>query len=441
MPAKQPNILMFITHDSGRHFGCFGRKVATPNIDALAAGGVVFDRYFCTAPQCCPSRGSIISGKWPHSHGLIGLTHRGFAMDRYEDLLPQVLVQAGYETWLFGMQHEVHGPASILGYQNRRFDEKKGNACEIVTPFVLDWLRQPRTQPFFACIGYHETHRPFPAGDTPLSMVDPLPYLPDVPAVRQDVADLEVAVRRVDDHVGRVLEALKQAGLYDDTLVLFTTDHGVDMPRAKASLFDAGVETALIVKFPGGQFAGRRIGALGQNIDLMPTLCEVAGAKVPVGVQGRSLLPLVRGESASVHDALFLEMTYHSAYDPVRAVRTDRHKYIRSFLSRPTQFAANEGACRSKDYLEGLGWYSTPRATEQLYDLEADPLEQTNLIDRPEHAEAARDLRARLRAWMEGTADPLLKGQVRPPVGAKVTPPTARDNRESIIYTADTPIE
>ncbi|HUW84603.1 MAG TPA: sulfatase [Phycisphaerae bacterium] len=439
--AKRPNVLMFITHDTGRHLGCYGRKVATPNLDALANSGVVFENYFCTAPQCSPSRASILSGKWPHNHGLIGLTHRGFAMSSYDHLLPKLMAEAGLDTWLFGMQHEIHGPASTLGYRHRQFDQQRGNGCQVVTPFVLDYLRSGPKQPFYACVGYSETHRPFPHSDVSLAAVEPVGYLPDVDAVRQDVADLEVLVRRVDDHVGQVVDALKDAGLYDDTLIVFTTDHGVAMPRAKATLFDAGVETALIMKFPHDQHAGTRVRAMALNIDYLPTLCDFVGVDVPTDVQGVSLMPLVRGETASAHDALFFEMTYHAAYDPMRAARTPRHKYIRSFVERPMHFAPNTDAGHAKEHLRAEGWYDAPRPAEQLYDLGADPYEQSNVIDDPAYAEVADELRTRLREWMESTGDPLLAGQVPAPVGARVTRPAAYEAGDTIVVTADSPIE
>lgn len=440
MPER-PNILMFITHDSGRHFGCYGRRVATLNVDRLAEEGVLFSNHYSTAPQCSPSRSSIISGKYPHTHGVMGLTHRGHRMHCYENLVPHLMSGAGYQTWLFGMQHEVHAPSPILGYQNRRFDEQKGNACQIVTPFVLDWLSQGPTQPFYACIGYHESHRPFPHSDTPLETVQPLPYLPDVPPVRQDLADLEVLIRRIDDHVGLVIDGLKRAGLYDNTLIIFTTDHGIDMPRAKGTLFNAGVETAFIMRFPGGRYAGRRVDALAQNIDYLPTICEMAGPQVPPGVQGTSLMPLVCGRKTCVHETLLFENTYQSAYDPVRAVRAGSYKYIKSFIARPINFAANTGPGPAKQYLLEQGWFDGPRPAEQLYDLAKDPHEMTDIAGRPEYAQVLRQMQAHLQRWMTATKDPLLTGQVRPPLGGRVTCPDSLDGRNEFVATENSPIE
>lgn len=437
--AGKSNVLFIITHDTGRHLGCCGRGVKTPNLDSLAGQGVLFENEFCTSPQCSPSRGSIITGRYPHNHGLIGLTHRGFRLNPNERLLPQVLGEADFETHLFGFQHEAPDPKE-LGYRNVRRHEK-GNSCLNVAPMVEEFLRSKPDAPFFASVGFSETHRPYPQSDAPLESVRPVPYLPDVEANRRDVADLEILVRRVDDAVGGILEALEEGGLAENTLVVFTTDHGIAFPRAKATLFDPGIETALIMRFPEGRGKGRRIAAQVENIDVMPTLLDYLGLEIPPRVQGGSLLPLVDGETETLHDELFFEMTYHAAYDPMRAVRTPEFKYIRSFADKPFAVAPNVDAGHAKDYLRGLGWFDEPRSKEQLYDLRRDPYEQTNLADDPAHADTLNRMRAALEQWMRETDDPYLDGEVRPPVGAKLTPASAWQPRDDVYEIGpDTPI-
>ncbi|MFQ6095558.1 MAG: sulfatase [Candidatus Bathyarchaeia archaeon] len=417
---ERPNILMVITHDTGRHLGCYGRGVQTPNIDRLAREGVVFTNFFCAAPTCSPSRASFLTGRYPHNHGLIGLTHRGFRPNPNEPLLPALLAQEGYSTCLFGFQHESPDPHS-LGYQ--RVVRGKNNSCLNLTPLVLEFLYKRPEEPFFAMVGFSETHRPFPQYEGPIDDVQGLPYLPDDPDVRRDVAALNILVRRVDEKMGQILDALDETGLSDNTLVVFTTDHGIAFPGAKATLLDPGVEIALLMRGPEGFEGGKSIDALLSNIDFMPTILDICDIPIPEKVQGRSMLPLVRGELEKLHDEIFVEQTYHAAYDPMRGVRTERYKYIRSYEERPFWFPPNVDAGLSKEVVRRLGYFDRPRPAEMLFDLSADPVERENLATDPNYVDLLEKMRSTVERWMQQTVDPLLKGYVPPHPGAKVTPP------------------
>ncbi len=326
---ERPNILIVITHDTGRHLGCYGGGVETPNIDRFAEQGVKFTNAFCTAPQCSPSRGSLITGKMPHTNGLIGLTHRGFRLNPGLKTLPALLAQAGYSTHLFGFQHEAPD-AHSLGYQH--VSEKKGGfSCKSVAPLAIDFLASAPKEPFFAMVGFSETHRKFPEVDEAPDGIAVPPYLPDHPDVRRDVAGLNILVRRVDDAFGAIADKLDETGLSQKTLVILTTDHGIAFPGAKATLFDPGVEIMFLARGEGYFSGGKVIDGLVSNMDITPTLLEIAGVTVPDEVEGKSLLPFVSGTSDEIRDELFLELTFHAAFDPIRAVRTRCFKYIRNF--------------------------------------------------------------------------------------------------------------
>ena len=417
---EMPNILIVITHDTGRHLGCYGRNVETPNLDKLAEEGITFTNLFCTAPQCSPSRASLLTGRYPHSHGLIGLTHRGFHLNMNEPLLPALLTHAGYSTYLFGFQHESSDPYS-LGYQ--KVFKAKSNSCFDVTPLVLDFLAEKPREPFFIMVGFSETHRPFPEYDGPIDHIEGLPYLPDVEDVRRDLASLYILVRRVDEKMGEILRALDDAGLRDNTLVVFTTDHGIAFPGAKATLFDPGIEVAMLMRGPGGFEGGKKIDTLLSNLDFAPTILDLCGVPIPKEIQGKSMLPVIRGESDRLHDCIFVEQTYHAAYDPMRGVRTERFKYIRSFEKRPFWFPPNVDGGLSKEVARRLGYFNKPRPSEMLFDLHKDPLERENLAADPSYAEVLERMRSILEDWMRETSDPLLNGYVPPPPGARVTPP------------------
>lgn len=432
----QPNVLLIITHDTGRHLGPFERGVATPNLARLAREGVVFERAFCAAPQCSPSRGSLMTGQMPHTHGLVGLEHLGFRLHRaaLARTLPAVLTGAGYDTRLFGFQHEADDPHA-LGYRHVA-GTPSGRSAGVI-PSVTAFLATRPAQPFFASVGLAETHRPFEPSATSLDDVMVPAYLPDAPTTRRDVADLNGAVRQADAAIGQILAALDAAGLADTTLVLYTPDHGIPFPRAKGTLFDPGIEIGVIGRGPGGFSGGRRIAGLVSNIDLYPTILRLCGVEPPAGTQGVDLAPLLNGTAPAVRDAVFAELTYHTAYDPMRGLRTARYKYIRSFTDRPLTLPAHVDPGPTKDLLRAQGFFDRSRPREMLYDLERDPYEQTDLAADPAHAPILADLRLRLDRWMTETGDPLLQGDIAAPPGAIVTP---AESYEPTVVPVDDPI-
>lgn len=414
---EQPNILMVICHDLGRHLPCYGvGGLRTPNIDRLAAEGAVCTRYFATAPLCSPSRGAIFTGCYPHSNGLMGLVNRGWDMPDRTATLPQLLREAGYVSYLFGLHHEKKDPRR-MGYDHVPQGRSPHHASAVL-PGVAEFLHGAREatrgNPFLAVAGLSEVHRPFkspryiPADP---ATVDVPGFLPDHPGVREDLADLAGLVETVDEQLGTVLDALADTGLDRRTLVVLTTDHGIAFPRAKSTLYDAGIGTALIARFPGVIPAGASVDALLSNVDLLPTLLTVGGHEVPAHVQGRSFWPLLLGQSGRGDEAVFAEKTYHDAYDPKRAVRTDRWKYIHNFeagpeLLLPADIAASPSAPAVADVADRA------RAEEELYDLQADPFERDNLASELAHGAILAEMRNRLRGWMEATEDPLLRGPV-----------------------------
>ncbi|ESP88042.1 sulfatase family protein [Candidatus Halobonum tyrrellensis] len=425
---RRPNVLLVHPHDLGRRLGCYGAAVETPAIDSLAADGVRFDQHVCTAPQCSPSRGSMVSGRYPHDVGLLGLAHLGWGLDDEVETLPELLGDAGYETRLFGVQHEVVDPER-LGYDDHWTESE---LAADVAEATVDFLDDPPDDPFFASVGFFEPHRlsryqgfrfDDPRYDAPApDAVDPPDYLPDVRAVREELAAFYGMVRAVDDAVGRILDRLEAAGLREETLVVFTTDHGPAFPRAKGTLYEAGVGTALLAAHPALPDGAVRDELL-SNVDLLPTLLDVAGGDVPPEVDGQSFAPLLwgdgegkgDGEAYDGRDEAFLEMTFHDKYNPTRGVRTERYKYVRSFGDLPLVYLPMDVLQSPSGRALYERFYTSARPAEELYDLDADPLEQENLIDDPEHAEVADRLRARVDAWMERTDDPLLDGDVPVP--------------------------
>jgi arylsulfatase A-like enzyme len=304
-----------------------------------------------------------------------------------------------------------------------------------VVPHAVSFLQSRKaagaedTAPFFLSVGFFETHRTFPC---PGPLEDsryclPPASLPDTPETRADMAAFKASARQMDDGVGAVLRALEDAGLAQSTLVISTTDHGIAFPSMKCNLTDHGIGVMLILRGPAcrGDSArrwegGRVTDGMVSHLDLFPTICEIIGSEPPPGLEGRSLLPLLDDGATELHEELFSEVTYHAAYEPQRAVRTRRWKYIRRFDPRPGPVLCNCDDGPSKYRWIDSGWGSRAPAEEQLYDLIFDPQECCSLAENMAQSTVLNDMRGRLRRWMEETRDPLLEGPVPLPPGTAV---------------------
>ncbi len=420
---SRPHILYLHSHDTGRYISPYGFKMPTPHMQQFAEAGVVFRQAYNAAPTCSPSRAALLTGSSPHSCGQLGLTNRGFNLRDPHKHLCHTLKQAGYRTALFGVTH-VHENVDLLGYDQRtRFQVADRYTTDAGVEQVVDFLRQDHAAPFFASIGFFETHRAFPAPDPALlraGIAPPVP-LPDTPETRRDMAAYATMVRKLDDHYGRILHALEDTGLAENTLVVMTTDHGLAFPRMKCCLTDHGMGVLLMLRGPGFD-GGRTVDGLVSQIDLFPTLCDYLDMPRPDWLEGRSLLPLVDGSRAEVNEEIFAEVTYHAAYEPQRAVRTRRYKYIRRYGREDTPPMANIDAGESKDVMLAYGLRERPADPVQLYDLIWDPHEMHNLAPDPGHQEVLADMSRRLDVWMTRTGDPLLQGPVPAPAGAYLNP-------------------
>ena len=391
------DVVVMTTHDIGRHLHCYGRRgIVSPHLDALATAGVRFEQAFCTAPQCSPSRASLATGRYPHNNGVMGLAHHGFDWELDAPHAAAIFAAQGFDAHLFGGQHVT------LHDQSLGFTAIHREPSDRAIEAVFGSERR-----LYVEVNFSETHRPYPKVPEDATAEIPL-FVPDIPEARHEFAALHVAIAQMDAAAGRFLEALDRAGRARDAIVVFTTDHGLAMPRAKCTLYDPGLEVALLLRWPRAGLHGVR-DELVSNIDVLPTLLEAAGVAVPDGVQGRSLL------GGGGRDAIFAEKTFHSYYDPMRCIRTHRHKLIRNF---ETGFAVEvPGDIQAGPIFRADPTrYSRDRPhVVELYDLAEDPLEQRNLSGMDEVADVEKKLSAELWRWMRETDDPLLKGPVPSP--------------------------
>ena len=313
-PIRRPlNILYLHSHDSGRYLQPFGRAVPTPNLQQLAARGVLFREAFAAAPTCSPSRAALLTGQCPHRNGMLGLAHRGFSLTDPTRHMVYRLRALGYTSTLAGMQH-VAKDRFAIGYDTV-FDPPTTEASNVAA-LAAKFLGGKPKQPFFLDAGFFETHREFPEPtsiDNPDYILPPAP-IPDTPETRRDMAGFHASARRMDEGIGQILRALKTSGLEENTIVVYATDHGIAFPAMKCSLFDTGLGTTTILSGPAPFSGGQVCDAMVSHLDILPTLLEAIGAPLPDDLEGRSLLPLLEGKQQQIHEELFGEVTYHAAY-------------------------------------------------------------------------------------------------------------------------------
>ena len=423
---KKSNIIMLVPHDLGQHLGCYGiQAVHSENIDRLAAEGVRFQNSFCTAPQCSPSRASIFTGRYPHSNGVMGLTHADFAWDFNpgEKHLSEILRQAGYHTALMDYGHEAR-----RGKEHQRFDEvlSGGDGVERARHAVAFFKRHKQDeQPFFLEIPFDETHRSEYGFEAAPEWRDKgiyvPPYIVDEAGSQEEFAGFQGLVHKLDTAVGLIRQGLEENGLAENTLLIFTSDHGIPFPRAKCSLYDPGLQVPLILWQKGASWMkGTVYDQLISNIDYLPTVLDFAGLDLPSNIQGRSFAPLLRCGPYEQNEAIFGEMTYHDYYDPRRCLRTRDFKLIVNFTVAPFFMDPSQSwrpKCVTVNPANPSYAYHPP---VELYDLTNDSLEFDNLADDPSYASKQRELLDRLFTWMQATQDPLLEGVPVSPMHRKV---------------------
>jgi len=423
--SPRPNILYIHSHDTGRFTSPYGYSVPTPNLQKLAEEGVLFREMYCSAPTCSPSRAGLLTGEYPHNNGMLGLVNRGFSMTKegYDHHIIRTLQrEAGYHSALIGLQHVAKNP-HIIGYDS--IETFHGNHVEQVAPAAVRFLKSSPQQPFWLTVGFMEAHRKYrKAGpEDDWRCIQPPPPIPDVPATRRDMADFHASVRKLDWGVGEVLAALETSGLADNTIVISTTDHGIAFPDMKCSLTDGGMGVHTIIRGPHGFTGGKVCDAMLSQLDIFPTLCELLEIPRPAWLQGRSFLPVLRGEKPEINEAVFAEVNFHASYEPKRGVRTKRWKYIRHFDGRTTRVLPNCDDGPSKTYWLENGWGHQPVAPEALYDLVFDPNERNNLAGDASHHAVLEEMSKRLDTWMHSTNDPLLQGPIKPPPGTRFNDP------------------
>lgn len=438
--AERPNILWITSEDNGPQLGCYGDAYAdTPNIDALASRGQIYLHAWSNAPVCAPARTTIITGMYPTS---LGAQHMRSQVRLPQEflLLPEYFQQRGYYT-----SNNSKEDYNLI--QNRKvWNESSGRA---------HWRKRAPGQPFFAVFNFTTTHesqirkRPHtPVHDPKLVSVPP--YHPDLPEVREDWAQYYDQLSEMDGQVGRLLEQLRQDKLDDNTIIFYYGDHGCGLPRGKRWLYQSGLHVPLIVVVPpryqrlaGDLYqSGSRSDRLVSFVDLIPTMLSLIGVRPPEHLQGHAFLGAHATEPRQYNYGFRDRMD--ERYDMSRAVRDERYLYIRNFFpQRPqgtylnymfqtptTQVWKAEFDAGRLNAAQSSFWQ--PKAAEELYDLQADPYQITNLAASAAHHEQLERLRAELRDWMIRSCDTglLPEGEVLARAGEAAPYTMAHDSQK-----------
>ncbi|WP_423606751.1 sulfatase family protein [Sphingomonas sp. MS122] len=435
---RQRNILLLISDDQGLDLGCYGVPVATPRLDRLAREGTRFTHAYAAVSSCSPSRAVIHSGLYGHQNGMYGLQHDVHHQSLLDGIatLPSLLRRAGHAVALVGKKHI--GPDAAFPFEAELVPERSGirDVREMATA-AASFIRSTDDRPFFVTVAYSDPHRAATdyGNDRPWPGVKPVRYdpakvripahLPDLPEVRQDLAEYHESLSRLDSGVGMLLDLLGESGRADDTLVIFLSDNGRPFPGAKTNLYAPGLHLPLIIRAPGSGAAVND--AMVSWIDIAPTVLEWAGVAPPdYQLPGKSLLPILGKAEDPARDAVFASHEFHeiNQYYPMRAVRTRTHSYILN-LAHPLDYpiagdvaGSPSWKAISADPAIRLGKRSQAaylrRPAEELYDLSRDPDEVINLAADPAYAAVRDTLRVRLLAMRKATRDPWLAGQTDP---------------------------
>lgn len=408
-----PNVVVFLADDQGEgDLGCYGHPVLrTPNVDRLAAEGMRFDRAFLTISSCSPSRASILTGRYPHNTGAEDL-HQPLPAE--QRTLARYLRSAGYHCASVGKWH--------LGDPERRhWDRVVECSGRDTAARALELLEaRPKDRPFLFWVASKDPHRPFDADAVarpydPAQVVVP-PYLPDHPLIRKEIAQYYGEITRFDEQVGLICERLREQGVMDRTLIVYLSDNGMPFPRAKTTLYDSGIHTPLIVRYPPLVRAGGRQAGLLSVVDLAPTMLELAGAQQST-MQGRSMVQMLKDPDAAGREAIFAEANWHDFEQFTRAVRTDRFLLVRNYYWERPLFNSVDSinSITWKGYLEVRAagrltpaqefLFLQPRPFEELYDLHKDPHSLVNVAGDPRHRSELNRLRTQLDNWRVGTDD------------------------------------
>ncbi len=460
---KRSNILIIVADDHGTNdAGCYGNdRIYTPNIDYLATQGVRMTSAFCTSASCSASRSVILTGLYNHANGQYGHEHGVYHFSAFPDIrsLPVMLEEAGYRTARIGKYHVA--PESVFHFQQTFTGVNSRSSIEMAD-MCADFIKA-NGKPFFLYYASSDPHRGDGINETiptkpdrfgnreegykdiieqsygPNEVIVP-PYLPATQECRDELTQYYQAVARLDQGVGRLIQHLKDAGKWENTLVMYISDNGIAFPGAKTNLYDPAMRLPCIVKLPGNKNAGAVSDAMINWTFITPTMLDFAGI-LPEGnyipgmegtkednplsqapkfskFHGRSFKNVLESGSDEGFDTIFASHTFHeiTMYYPMRVVQDRKYKLIwniASGLSYPHASDLWESSTWQSAVNSGTGLYAkrgieaySNRPAFELFDLENDPDELINLAYDPDYKDILDTMKTRLKDFQFETSDP-----------------------------------
>ena len=437
LAAPRPNLVLIIADDMNwDDCGAYGHPaIRTPNIDRLAQEGLRFEHAYLTTNSCSPSRSSIITGRYPHNTGAEQLH---WPLPAGSLTLARILKDAGYYTAAAGKWHLGEAvkadfdkifEASTAGFVLPIGDDGQATKMVAAQPSGCeDWEKAlddcPKDRPFFLWLAALDPHREYTEGaltppHDPRDVIVP-PHLPDTPAVRRDLGMYYDEIGRLDQYVGRVSRKLVQLGVDENTLVLFISDNGRPFPRDKTTLYDGGIRTPWIVRWPQVIEPGQVTGALVSAVDIAPTFAELAlgePRQASTAFEGSSFAGVLFDARVEHREFAYAEDHWHDYEDHARAVMSARYKLIRNdypdLPNTPPADAGRGATWQTMLVLEAEGklnaaqrnCFRKPRPSWELYDLQRDPGELHNRYHDPAYTTIREDLSDALSEWSQRTGD------------------------------------
>ena len=413
--AASPNLVFIIADDcTFRDIGCYGGQARTPHIDRLATQGMRFERCFQAAPMCSPTRHNIYTGLYPVKSGAWPNHTRAYP---HVKSIVHYLRPLGYRITQTGKTHV--NPQEVFPFEN--FGGGKNPDMKYIDRLFAETADGGKPFCLFACS--NEPHSPWNKGDAaayPPAKVKLPPYIVDTPRVREDFSKYLAEITYYDSQVGEILELLDKHGLGNNTLVMVVSEQGNAFPFAKWTCYDHGLQSAMVVRWPGRVKAGAVSDAMVEYVDVTPTFIAAAGGQVVKGLDGKSFLPVLTGETKRHKEHVFGIMTTRGIINgtdafAIRSVRDERYKLILN-LNYESKFT---NACTKMPLFQSMVAKASAgdatakklvrayhhRPAIELYDMEKDPLEMKNLADKTGSKIHIKRLRAKLDAWMKSQGD------------------------------------
>ena len=422
----RPNIIWLVAEDqSPDFFPMYGDStISLPNIESLSLDGVVFTNAYTPVPVCAPTRSAIITGMYPTTLGTHNMrTYNAYTTENQPEIgIPSYspLVPDGVKMFTEYLRKEGYY-CTNNAKEDYNFKAPESGWDESSTS--AHWRNRPKDAPFFSVFNFNVCHESgiWKQGEEELYVspdsISVPPYFPDNDVIRHDLAVNYSNLKRLDEELGKIINQLKEDGLYENSIIFFYGDHGGPFPRYKRALYDTGIKLPLVIKFQNNLKKSNYDDRLISFIDFAPTLLSWAGITPPKVMQGKAQFGVYRDSTESSY-VFASSDRFDEMYDKLRAVRTKRFKYIRNYNPEISNALAvkyreqipmmqNMMTLRALGKLDSLPslWFRTPKPEEELYDMENDPFELVNLSNQVQFQDTLVHLRKVLNTWIKETND------------------------------------